>query len=1091
MISIGDFLPKYDFIHNRNFYESVLQKKEFYDLKLLPREEIVEIIDNEEEEEEEEDEDYTFDEDEDNETKEIKNYEFLNHQKIVSRFLSSYTPYDQILLIHEMGTGKTASAIAIIERVKSEKSNFKKAYILTGNEDLYENFKEDIVFKFTQGRYVPENYKYLTKREKTVRINKLLSDFYEFDTIEKFSKMITKMGNRQIVDTYSNSIFVIDEIHNISPQKSKRDASKLDIYKNLFKLLHTAQNTKIILMSGTPMEDNIVEIADVMNLILPLDKQLPTNKNFLKAFFTKKDTIFTITDEKKDELKQYFKGRVSYIKTIQSDIKKVFIGETVGKLKFLKVYEDFMSDFQTNIYAQTFRKEKDLETKLDKVIDEDDIDDDSKKNSIYTDSRFASLCVFPDGSFGSQGFENNIKVIVRENDIPLYDKSTNLPIIDPNTGEIKRKKVKTTKFAFYSESEQSPNIVKEIKDRDQNVMLEKLSKYSSKYATTIRSILEAKKQGKLSFVFIKFVNGTGSILFSLLLNLFGFKESKGNDNTPGLRYALLNSEYTSKLESKRIKKLFNSPKNKHGDYIAVLIGSTVISEGFTLMNVQEEHIITPHWNYSETDQVIARGYRLGSHKDLIEEGIIPEVNVYQHVSIPSSPDIESIDLKLFETSEAKDINIKHVERILQESAVDCALNYYRNYKQGYDYQRECNYSSCEYVCDGIQSLVVPPKKIDKNTYNLYYNIDKVQEIINKLVLIFRANFILSFRSIVNMITSDDNECSEFDILTALSEIINTNILIKNKYGVVSFLREENRNFYLVDDITLKNNIYSEFYSTNQIVQKETNYDNIINEEFEKSTTNIIDTIFRVDDDDEEVVSFLINTLPPKLQNFLLEASITSIENNNETNSAKRDLIFKILKKYAMKIDDDKVWVSALLYEEENILKCSYIEDKFTKWNICSNENENLFNKRKEEELTTLETNIYNFYGIITEEGKFQIKDTSEIENTGRYNTNKQKKGMVCTSYSKPQLYDFIFKVFKINITPDKNSKEWKSVKDGDGDKDTLKKNKYSENFYIENIESLNEEEVKFYLYMLKLGKGELCSIIQKFLKEKGLLREKI
>jgi hypothetical protein len=396
---------------------------------------------------------------------------------------------------------------------------------------------------------------------------------------------------------------------------------------------------------------------------------------------------------------------------------------------------------------------------------------------------------------------------------------------------------------------------------------------------------------------------------------------------------------------------------------------------------------------------------------LVEEGIIPVVKVYQHVSIPSNPDIESIDLKLFETSEAKDINIKHVERILQESAVDCALNYYRNYKKGYDYQRECNYSSCEYICDGINSLVV--NEVDRNTYNLYYNFEKINEIINKIILIFRENFILSFRSIINIVLSDGYECSEFDIITALTEIINKNIFIKNKYGIDCFLREENRIFYIVDDITLKNNIYSEFYSSNQIIQKESNFQNIISEEFNQNIGNIIDYIFRVED--EQTISFLISMLPIRLQNLLLESSITSIENNIETNSVKRDIIFNILRKYAMKIDDDKVWISALLYEEENILKCSYIEDNFRIWNICSNESETLFTKRKEEELTALETNIYNFYGIITEEGKFQIKDTKEVEDTGRYNTNKQKKGMACTSYSKPQLYDFIFKVFKINL----------------------------------------------------------------------------
>jgi hypothetical protein len=44
---------------------------------------------------------------------------------------------------------------------------------------------------------------------------------------------------------------------------------------------------------------------------------------------------------------------------------------------------------------------------------------------------------------------------------------------------------------------------------------------------------------------------------------------------------------------------------------------------------------------------------------------------------------------------------------------------------------------------------------------------------------------------------------------------------------------------------------------------------------------------------------------------------------------------------------------------------------------------------------------------------------------------------------------------------------------------------------LEMIDSLSEDQVKFYLYMLKLGKEDLCAIIKKFLKDRGLLREKI
>ena len=41
----------------------------------------------------------------------IKKGQLMKHQKIISRYLSSYTPYDGILLFHYMGTGKTCSSI--------------------------------------------------------------------------------------------------------------------------------------------------------------------------------------------------------------------------------------------------------------------------------------------------------------------------------------------------------------------------------------------------------------------------------------------------------------------------------------------------------------------------------------------------------------------------------------------------------------------------------------------------------------------------------------------------------------------------------------------------------------------------------------------------------------------------------------------------------------------------------------------------------------------------------------------------------------------------------------------------------------------
>ena len=44
----------------------------------------------------------------------------MRHQKIVSRFMSSHTPYNSLLLFHSMGVGKTCSAFATTERIRQE-----------------------------------------------------------------------------------------------------------------------------------------------------------------------------------------------------------------------------------------------------------------------------------------------------------------------------------------------------------------------------------------------------------------------------------------------------------------------------------------------------------------------------------------------------------------------------------------------------------------------------------------------------------------------------------------------------------------------------------------------------------------------------------------------------------------------------------------------------------------------------------------------------------------------------------------------------------------------------------------------------------
>ncbi len=230
----------------------------------------------------------------------------------------------------------------------------------------------------------------------------------------------------------------------------------------------------------------------------------------------------------------------------------------------------------------------------------------------------------------------------------------------------------------------------------------------------------------MSIVYNDSVRGSGLIVLTLLLELFGFTRNNGTAKMKK-SYGIFSNETTSVREIRALQKIFNSDENMNGNIMPVIFGSRVIAEGLTFKNVIHEHVV-PHWNGSETEQVIARGWRLGSHEALIKKweqngqvGKKPQLNVYRHVVIPSSllssdlslnnaviassfsrenKEIKSIDLIMYEVSEKKDIAISKVLRCLKEVAIDCQLFKKRNEKDSsFDYKRECEYEKCLYVCD--------------------------------------------------------------------------------------------------------------------------------------------------------------------------------------------------------------------------------------------------------------------------------------------------------------------------------------------------------------------------------------------------------
>lgn len=510
----------------------------------------------------------------------VKSDGLLRHQKIVSRFMNGFTDYKSLLLYHGLGTGKTCSSIAIAEKLLESKS-VRKVLVITRGGAIEKQYIEQLVNVCVEpkDKYKHPQHNQLNKHVQQIRSKKLYSKFYEFSTYIKFAKRINKIqkqckSDKEFIEKinilFDRYLFIVDEAHNIRPNFDKT----INIYKNFHTLFHHINDKRILLLTGTPIKDSVVEISYLMNLILPIDKQIPTGNDFINMYVNVENQ--TIKTDKLDSLKKQMIGYVSFFRSNFEDIEKVFVGETgIGTLSFFKIVPSYMSTIQTNGYTKA-------------------LIDDKEKKGIFSNSRQASLMVDENGNWGTK---LDIKSILTH--------------------------------------------LKTLKSDIEKVQY--IAQYSTKYASILANILEHPNDN--IFIYNTFVKGSGLLVFTKLLDALGFSKSfNGNEKTKNnKRYAVITNEMSNPIKTMNIINTFNSPNNVKGDYIRIIIGSKITSEGLTFKNVKHIHIVTPFWNFTEIEQAIARTIRMFSHKALIDLGENPKVNVYLHASIPKN--IDSIKLQ--------------------------------------------------------------------------------------------------------------------------------------------------------------------------------------------------------------------------------------------------------------------------------------------------------------------------------------------------------------------------------------------------------------------------------------------------------------
>ena len=338
----------------------------------------------------------------------------LPHQRFIARFFAPQTPYDRLLVFHGLGSGKSCVISAVVEHAKHVNPDLGQVIVLTRNESLQRNMLNEIKnctctnFKdkdrkhCEEGPYIKPNQEVLItegdqdlsdaqRRDNAIRAN--IKRSYDVSTFLQMAKRVQLLRTQGLLEeSFNNTYILIDEAHNI---KDKTKDSKVDKYKEIWELLHTVKGSKVMLLTGTPMKDMPErEIVDILNLLLPRDNQL-TISMMQSAFDPSTHRLIN-----PDVLKERIKGIVSYVRSSQSSVQIVSMGEVIPPLRLMKVYPNVMHSHQWTSYIQAYASDR---RSAQAGTEEEDGEDDSESRGIWLNTVSASLMVFPDGSFGPVG----------------------------------------------------------------------------------------------------------------------------------------------------------------------------------------------------------------------------------------------------------------------------------------------------------------------------------------------------------------------------------------------------------------------------------------------------------------------------------------------------------------------------------------------------------------------------------------------------------------------------------------------------------------------------------------------------------------
>lgn len=964
----------------------------------------------------------------------------------------------------------------------------------------------------------PTNLKGLKKEQVITQIKSLIRSYYVFMGYIEFANYVDKlMGDstnkkdiqRKLKNEFNDRLLVIDEMHNI--RVSIEDSKNKIVADKLLLVITNAERMRLLLLTATPMYNNCTEIIWLLNL-LNINDRRPTIK--LKKVFNEEGEL---TESGKELLVRKMRGYVSYVRgenpytfpyrifpkdipshtPYKSVVKTQMNGRKIKHPTTLDLYVSPIGEEQLKGYAFIMDNLK----KAKITIEHDDgtthamppfytLDTISYTmlqipiqalNIVYPGGKFKNnieLMEFykPDSSASSTSSSSDSQAISLKDVIDVDEEESNSQTSSVSssneeseqsggsaeniTGTKGLGRVVTFNNGKYTYKSEYKGFFK----------MDNLVAYSSKMHKICKHILNSIG---IVLVYSQYIDG-GLIPMALALEELGYKHYTSSLFEPSIHakkigtYAMITGDTTN---SKDIVNALTNKSNKDGNDIKVILISKSGSEGIDLKFIRQIHIMEPWYNMSRIEQIIGRGVRDGSHKDLPFEH--RNVEIYMHVTtIPEFPELETADEYIYRFAETKAIRIGQISRLLKENAVDCKLNQEQlnfvedNFPEKIklelssggsiddfqvgdkDYTIQCDYDKCMEPMDIDSS-----SDIQVETYNVKFASEASNYIIDAVKSLMEEKHFYTSETLILEI----NRLGKFaieQIYVALTKMIEEKIPIYDKYKRQGTLVNVS-NYYLFQPIEIENENISVFERMVPIQTKPTAigikdlvtqeektdigsnddgyrilyelkeiYDAIIESASEKAIrgekemTKICGSAIHLLARHELISSEnIINLLVEYLVDYLEYKKLIDLLNYFTQNHIGIDNTFegKIHRYLTTKIKTVRGSSFILLYDK-NVRKIVILNDKTNEWEVNGEQYMAVIATtaltKQYERIQQIKNPIIGFIDYDEEGLSFKTKDT----------TNKRNSGAKCANAGKVKTIKQINSVIGTNIFNSENTK---------------------------------------------------------------------